>query len=372
MSGDRVPVLWLCGPPGVGKTAAGWEIYSQLARAGTRVGYVDIDQLGMCFPAPADDPGRHRVQARNLDVVVGAYRAAGAQCVVVSGVVDPAHGAYPELTPGAALTVCRLRADAGELASRLAGRENGDAILRGALAEAASLDANRVGDLCLETTGRSVADTVRLVSERTAGWTHPAPVGQGEPGPPDSADGPVLWLCGAQGVGKSTIGFRVYTKVVFGARIPGAYVDLDQVGFVSPAPADDPAGHRVKSRVLAGLWRTFRAAGAECLTVVGPVEDIGGYAAALPAATFTLCRLHAGDGELTRRVMTRGSGGSWAQPGDPLRGVPVARLREVARTAVAHARVLEDASVGDVRVDTDGYSVEEAAGAVIARTGWPR
>src|SRR5215471_3813961 len=83
-SGDRIPVLWLCGPSGVGKTTVAWEIYTALAGAGTPAGYVDIDQLGICFPEPAGDRGRHRLQARNLNAVVGAFRAAGARCVVVS------------------------------------------------------------------------------------------------------------------------------------------------------------------------------------------------------------------------------------------------------------------------------------------------
>jgi tRNA uridine 5-carbamoylmethylation protein Kti12 len=29
-----IPVLWLAGPPGVGKTAVAWEIYQRLQRAG--------------------------------------------------------------------------------------------------------------------------------------------------------------------------------------------------------------------------------------------------------------------------------------------------------------------------------------------------
>lgn len=381
---NRVPVLWLCGPSGVGKTTVAWEIYTRLARAGTDVGYVDIDQLGMCFPEPDGDPGRHRVQARNLDAVVAAHRAAGARCVVVSGVVDPAHGAYPELTPHAALTVCRLRADAGELTRRLLERQGAPAVLAETLAEAEAMDANDIGDLCLDTTGRSVADTVALVEGRAAGWMgadggYPpgGSVRHGAEGSADAAaaDGPVLWLCGARGVGKSTIGFTVYMNTVSGKRIPGAYVDLGQMGFVGPAAPDDPAGHRVKARILAELWRTFRAAGAECLTVVGPAESraaIDVYARELPAATFTVCRLHAGDAELTRRVMSRGRGGSWAEPGDPLTGLPDARLRETARAAVEQARSLDDAMVGDVRVDTDGYSAEDAADLVLARTGWPR
>ena len=83
-----IPGLWLCGPPGVGKTSVGWEIYSELVRSGIQTGYVDIDQLGMCYPELATDPGRHRMKTRNLGAVVAVYRAAEARCVVVSGVID--------------------------------------------------------------------------------------------------------------------------------------------------------------------------------------------------------------------------------------------------------------------------------------------
>ena len=47
---DLIPVLWLCGPPGIGKSTVGWEIFTQLTQAGIEAGYVDIDQLGICIP----------------------------------------------------------------------------------------------------------------------------------------------------------------------------------------------------------------------------------------------------------------------------------------------------------------------------------
>src|SRR5215475_9394177 len=127
--GHRVPVLWLCGPSGVGKTTIAWQVYRDLARSGQHVGYVDIDQLGMCFPEPAADPGRHRLQATNLDTVVTAFAAAGARCVVVSGVVHPTEGVYRDVVPHAELTVCRLRADAGELERRLTERRGAPAMV---------------------------------------------------------------------------------------------------------------------------------------------------------------------------------------------------------------------------------------------------
>ena len=52
VSEDKIPVLWLCGPPGVGKSTVGWAIYSQLIQSGLQTAYVDIDQLELVIPAP--------------------------------------------------------------------------------------------------------------------------------------------------------------------------------------------------------------------------------------------------------------------------------------------------------------------------------
>jgi adenylylsulfate kinase-like enzyme len=50
----RLSVLWLCGPPGAGKSAAGWALYGGLARSGARAGFVDLGQLGLSVSAAAD------------------------------------------------------------------------------------------------------------------------------------------------------------------------------------------------------------------------------------------------------------------------------------------------------------------------------
>ena len=228
------------------------------------------------------------------------------------------------------------------------------------------MDASDVADVCVDTSGQAATEAARLVRERIAGWpilTGPVRSDKSGPhdGPATAADGPVLVLCGATGVGKSTAGFEVYRRTLR-AGSAAAYVDLDQIGFCRPVPAGDTGGHRIKARNLAAMWHTYRAAGAQCLIASGPVESEAAaqaYAGALPRAAITLCRMHAGAGGLTRRIMLRAQGGSWPQPGDPLVGQPAAYLLRVAAAAAAEAEALEHAVTSALRVDTDGLTVEE-------------
>ena len=386
MGDDMIPVLWLCGPPGVGKTTVAWQIFSELTRAGVAAAYVDIDQLGICYPEPTLDPGRHRMALRNLSAVVANFRAAGAQCVIVSGVSDPVRGVDRGLLVHTALTVCRLRADRPDLERRFVGRGGPPRDVAEILREANDLDRSDFADHCIDTTGHAVSDVTRLVRERT-GWpalSDPSESGRSADPNPQRAidvDGPMLWLCGATGVGKSTVGWEVYQAVVGQGRT-AAYVDLDQLGFYRPRPdgfgghdGDYGGDHAVKADNLAALWQTYRRAGADCLVVVGRAPNAAAvrtYLDALPAASVTVCRLHADRERLKEQIMQRRYGGSWAMPGDPLKGLPEERLREIADAAADDAETLATASIGDVRVDVDGRTVAELAEAVLARTGgWP-
>jgi hypothetical protein len=159
------------------------------------------------------------------------------------------------------------------------------------------------------------------------------------------------------------------------SELTAGYVDLDQIGFISPARPDDPGNHQVKAWNLAAMWRNYHAAGATHLITAGPIESstqLQTYVDALPGATITLCRLHAGPDELTDRVMSRGAGGSWPQPGDPLRGRSADYLRAVADQAISADSVFERENVGNVRIDTDGHAPEESAALIAAATGWPQ
>ena len=108
--------------------------------------------------------------------------------------------------------------------------------------------------------------------------------------------------------------------------------------------------------------------------ITGPVENqaaLQGYVAALPAAVVTACRLHAGPAELTRRIMTRGEGGSWPQPGDPLRGQSASYLLQAAEQAAGEARALDRTDLEARRIDTDEHTAGQAADLVAAAAGWP-
>ncbi|HEX4093794.1 MAG TPA: AAA family ATPase [Trebonia sp.] len=368
MRDDWLSVLWLCGPPGAGKSAVGWALYDGLARSGARAGFVDIDQLGMCLPAPPDDPERFGLKERNVSAVAANFRAAGCGALVVSGDLGLSTAISPGTVGGASLTVCRLRASPGELRRRLTGRGAPD-LVAGSLRAAEELDKSSLADVCVGTDGLSVAEVARLVRERCGGWPpEPAAGARADetalaPLPAAGADGEVLLVCGAAGVGKSAVGFQVYLRQLR-AGLAAAYLDLGQVGFKSPAPANDPGGHRLRARNLADLWRAYHQAGARRLILSGPVPDArtaAFYASALPAADVTVCRLHAGPAELAQRISRRGQGLGWPEPGDPLTGQPRARLRLATERAAADAQALDHSGLGDLRIDTDSLSVSEAA-----------
>ncbi len=244
---------------------------------------------------------------------------------------------------------------------------------------------HRAGDVCVDTTGIPAAEVAGLVQDSCRDWPgfrdvareppRVAPAGLASPAgsEADGVGGQVLLLCGPAGVGKSTIGFQLYLRCVRAGQTAG-YIDLDQIGFLKPPADGDPRNHRLKARNLAAIWRTYHAAGARHLVMTGPIENqaaLETYMAALPAAAVTACRLHAGPAELTRRIMTRGDGGSWPQPGDPLRGQPASYLLQVAEQAATDAQVLDRIHLDAMRIDIDGHTAAQAADLTAAAARWP-
>jgi adenylylsulfate kinase-like enzyme len=379
VSPDRIPLLWLCGPPGVGKSTVGWSIYDDLSRQGVPVAYVDIDQLGMCYPASPSDPSRHRVKAENLAHTADTFRAAGARSMIVSGVVDSRCARDYAAQVGAAdVTLCQLRIGDDLLRRRLEQRGWSSELIAAALHEGRRLDRGDVADFIVDTTGLTVDEVVRRVRGSTGGGPMSSraaiPPGLDREPPvrsPTRPTGSALWICGPRGVGKSTVGWLVFMTLLRGGTST-AFVDLAQVGFLRPEPFDDPGNHRVKARNLAAVWRTFSAAAAERLVVVGPVnrmEDVRRYRRQLSETPLTVIRLTAGRERLEERILLRQQPGGPRLVGDPLLGQPTDVLLSVADAAADEADRLERARLGDLTVDTDGRTAADVAAMVQAVAG---
>ena len=183
------PLLWLIGPSGVGKSSVGWAIFSGLYRGGIKSGYVDLDQLGLCYPQPADDPDNHRVKAANLAVVWPTYRKHGARCLIVCGGAEVASlvPVYIAQVPDTEPTLVRLRASHATLRERILARGRGhgpalpgaavglpiellDRMAQDAAAEADDLDRSDFAHACIDTEGRTVTELAGMVRAAAGDW----------------------------------------------------------------------------------------------------------------------------------------------------------------------------------------------------------
>jgi hypothetical protein len=116
-----------------------------------------------------------------------------------------------------------------------------------------------------------------------------------------------LVLSGPPGVGKTTVGWRVFDRCIDLGLDP-AFVDLDLLGAAWPPPDDDPHHARLKATNLAAVWSNYREAGSRQLIIAGVVENHE-ERLQLEDATggpVTVCRLTAPDTELAHRIRHRG------------------------------------------------------------------
>jgi gluconate kinase len=365
------PLLWLIGTSGSGKTTTAWALYSQLADEGVKVAFVDGDQLGMAYPAPPGDPDNDQVKARGLGAVWPGFRAAGAQCLIVSGVVEGAATVadYAAQVPDTAMTLVELRVGTEELRDRLIGR-GAEYLIEPALAHAAALEREPLTEHRVDTGGRSVDEVVKLVRRRIGDWPG-ATAGSVEafdaPDPVESDPLPMAWICGATGLGKSTVAFGVFMRLL-GSGVKASYVDLAQIGWFRPTAEDDPDGHRLKARNLAALWRAHRAAGSEYLVVSGTgggAATARHYLDAVPDCEPAVVRLDARSEVLAERIRLRGKGVGVELPGDDLRGLAEADLERRIEAAQEEAAQLDRDRIGDFQLDTSDRTADELADAVM-------
>jgi AAA domain len=352
-----LPVLWLCGAPATGKSTVAWELFNNLAVDEGPIGYVDIDQLGMLYPAPDDDLGHAATKAKNLAAVVNSHRAAGTSGLLVSGVVDPsAAPRFVEACAGTgALTFCHLRLDEAILRARLAERgwpeEAGDASMAGmrALTQAAFVDAT------VDTSGRSVAEVVarvRPLFRRLPGAPR-TPV----PTAPPAVAIPVTVVCGPRAVGKSSVSWAMFMESV-NAGVRTGYVDLEQISFVRPMAQ---AASRLKIRNLASHVATFTAHGARHVIANGMVDSH--MATVLRRlGSVSIVRLVAGEAELSARIASRATnGGGPRLIGDDLHLADGSYQAAVLAASVDQGRAYDRDRFEDLRIDAAAADPQSVA-----------
>ncbi|MFT4135829.1 AAA family ATPase [Microbacterium sp.] len=355
-------ILRLAGPPGVGKSTVAWTLAQHAAETGIPVAYLDIDQLGMCYPAADDDPDRWRLKERALRRLARKFAAAGAERLIVSGVASP--DAPP---PASEFPTWSLWLNAPEtvLGARLATR--GWTSER--VAEVASIGASESSRADpswtrLETGERAphqtVADVLRALDASP-------PLHAAAPFfTPESADqhrsdsGPfrVLWLCGPRVAGTSSVGWAVATEA-WSKEYRTGFIDAAQLSFVWNIDRPVGACHAQE------LAHVFRDAGAQSVVIVAPLlVDPRAVRQTLASDGFGWVRIRADEDARRERIRHRRQGRGPVLPGDDLVAAPESVLESVlAEGSTQLGMPLRD---GEALLDTSCLTVLEAASRVQA------
>ena len=346
-------VLRLAGVPGVGKSAVAWAVAQRLASDGVPIGYLDIDQLGMCYPAPSDDLDRWALKETALVRLAARFRDAGVERLVVSGVADPTQ---PPPVNGHPTVSLWLDADEETRRKRLAPRRweraQVDAALAAGTAEAMT---THPAWERLDTERSTIEETVRAVIASRA--VRPAaPV---ETVFPDRhVTGRVIWITGPRCSGASRVGWEV-ARARWGAGERTGFVDVAQLSFVWNA------GRLSGVENAAVLHRVFAAVDAQTLIAVAPFEvDPAEVRAAFPRADVRFFRLDADERTRRDHAVRRAEGADGALlAGDDLLCASAAEIeRIVAIGARQRASPLRE---GEVLIDVTSSSVRQAVDRVI-------
>lgn len=365
-------VLWIYGTSCVGKSATAWELYARAELGDGRIGYVDIDQLGMCYPASDGDPDRERLKAGALHALMRSLAHIPLDLLIVSGVMDPAYmELYAPADSGVAFNFVRLRLEEGELALRCMARWQSPQVVQDILDDARMLEASGLPHPTVDTTGLTVKQVAQMVQELSALW--PLATGrstESTPSPAPCPPGEVLVLCGPTPVGKSTVGFQT-AAFLWQSDAQAGYLDLTQLGFVRPAlPAAAAAQQRALN--LLSVWRVFHDAGARRLVTSGPFakpQELDACLEALAGCTITVCRLEADASALRARLLDRSLPGGPNLAGDTLLGSRPAEHEILLRTALGESEPWSGWDSGTV-VDTTLQDPGETIGVVLRAANW--
>jgi gluconate kinase len=348
--------LWLFGQPGVGKSATGFRLFQRLAENGVRVAFIEIDQIGMCMPAP--DSARSTAKADNLLAVLDIFSEAGASVIVTGDIVETMHDVLNRAPTQPVL--CRLRADDEVTTERLTARGGPQYAMSSRIY--GSFD---VPDADVDVTTHASVDEVVDEIVRTVGpWPGEINVVEAEaasaaPTPVPDAD--VILITGPRAVGTSTVAWQVLIESI-AVGCPTGFLDLDQLGFLSAATPDLALGVMVAN--VTACWAGFRAQGAKRLVLCGHADDreVSTLRGLLPS--LRVVALTATSDTLLERARWRREHRDIELPGDDLFGEGDDYLRDI--VFASQTCLTEDA---DVTLGTDALQPVDIAARITPM--WP-
>lgn len=348
-------ILWLTGPAGVGKSTVAWHVFS--AAAGEDLGYVDVDQVGMLYPDDETDEYGYALKNAAIKAIAPNYTAAGANRLLVSGVVDPREAAVADRLGPSEARHCLLTVDDDVLHRRVLERGWDVIDADKAVAEQAALASAGFADTVLDTTNEPIAAVGRQVlTELTALTPAPAP----------RADGDVLalrpertvFITGPRAVGCSTSGFGLASRL-WSADTRTGFADLGQLSFRRTPPT---VHHDTRLGVsnLAALAALFASRGAEVLVGNGHLcdeQEVADLRLHLPGVL--IIRLRADPATLQAHILDRAGGNDARLTGDDLADAEPSHRAAVLAQATQQQEVMERAGIGDVTLDVTGMSSDE-------------
>ena len=120
--------IFLNGTVGVGKSTTAEHLVACLATRSTPHAVIDLDSIRQYWPASARDPFNLEIELLNLAALAANFERAGAQYLVIAGVIENKNGAarYRAALRGKPLFICRLMAPSEVILRRLQVRHQND------------------------------------------------------------------------------------------------------------------------------------------------------------------------------------------------------------------------------------------------------
>jgi predicted kinase len=169
---DEVPVLFVTGSIGVGKTAVLREADSLLIRADIRHATVELEEIARCWTKMTES-SRAPFVYENLAALWSNFVAVGATRLLLSGLLERRSALHrvAQAVPGALVTVVRLHAPLDVVEQRIRGRERSspDAELDGARWWTRHFEREQPEDYLVESDQRPVREIAAELLRR-AGW----------------------------------------------------------------------------------------------------------------------------------------------------------------------------------------------------------